>query len=283
MDIITKNEKEFDLNSDFFINFVDLKIDEEEHTHNFIEIVYTLSGKGIHFIDGKEYKVNSGDVLIINYHSKHIVKPSDNLKYFDVMFKPEFVSKTLRGTEDIFLLLKLNDFVDLSSLIIKDNVLLHFEDGNRSKIEFLINWIRDEQQSFAPSGELIMHSALSMLLSLIFRKMAQNQNIKLSVNEYLLDYFKKNCCNHLLINEVASKCGYSKEHFSRIFKKYTGISPVSYLMDCRINMAKEMLVKTDKCIEGIMYECGFSNRTAFFKKFQNVVGCTPLRYRKNQK
>ena len=59
-------------------------------------------------------------------------------------------------------------------------------------MEFLINWIRDEQDSCAPGGSLVMHSALSMLLTMMFRKMAQNQNIKLSVNEYILDYFKKN-------------------------------------------------------------------------------------------
>ena len=283
MDIIKKNEKEFDLNIDFFINFVDLKIKEEEHTHNFIEIVYTLNGKGVHIIDGKEYRVKGGDILVINYHCKHEVIPGENLKYFDVMFKPEYISNTLKGTEDVFLLLRLNDFVDLSTDIIKSNLLMSFDENERIKMEFLINWIRDEQDSCAPGGSLVMHSALSMLLTMMFRKMAQNQNIKLSVNEYILDYFKKNCCNHLLIIEVASKCGYSTEHFSRIFKKYTGISPVSYLMDCRINVAKELLVKTDKSIESIMYECGFTNRTAFFKKFNEIVGCTPLQYRKNQK
>ena len=283
MDIIKKNEKEFDLNIDFFINFVDLKINEDEHTHNFIEIVYTLSGKGVHIIDGKEYRVKGGDVLVVNYHCKHEVIPGENLKYFDVMFKPEYISKTLKGTEDVFLLLRLNDFVDLSNEIIKSNLLLHYEGNERVKMEFLINWIRDEQDSYAPGGNLVMHSALSMLLSMIFRKMAQNQHIKLSVNEYLLDYFKNNCCNHLLINEVAGKCGYSTEHFSRIFKNYTGLSPVTYLMDCRLNVAKEMLIETEKPVENIMYECGFSNRTAFYKKFNEHYGCTPLQYRKNQK
>ena len=48
-------------------------------------------------------------------------------------------------------------------------------------------------------------------------------------------------------------------------------------------ISKELLVKTDKSIESIMYECGFTNRTAFYKKFYEHNGNTPLQYRKNQK
>jgi AraC-like DNA-binding protein len=54
-------------------------------------------------------------------------------------------------------------------------------------------------------------------------------------------------------------------------------------MDCRIKIAKKLLTDTDKSIESILYECGFTNRTAFFKKFYKIVGCTPLQFRKNQK
>ena len=283
MSIIKKNTSEFDLDSGFYVNFVNLKSVEAEHTHNFIEIVYTLGGRGIHRVDGCDYSVKSGDVLVINYHCRHTVTPVDNLRYFDVMVKPEYLSEALRGTEDLFLLLRLGDFCDLSSLIIKDNLLLHFEGEGQRRIEFLIDWIREEQNVSLPAGDMVMRSALSMLLGMIFRKMTQDQHLRFSVNDYLLKYFEDNCRNRLLINEVAAKCGYTGEHFSRLFKKYTGVSPVTYLTDCRIKAAMEMLTKTDKPIETVMLECGFSNRTAFFKKFAERVGCTPLQFRKNQK
>jgi len=44
MSIIKKNADQFDLENKFYINIVDLKKPEEEHTHNFVEIVYTLDG-----------------------------------------------------------------------------------------------------------------------------------------------------------------------------------------------------------------------------------------------
>ena len=283
MSIIKKNANEFDLINEFYINFVDLKKSEEEHTHNFIEIVYTLDGKGIHYVDGQEYRVKSGDVLVINYHRMHSIIPVENLRYVDIMLKPEYLSDTLSGTDDIFLLLRLSGFADVSNLVIKDNLLLHFEGEERKKIEFLIGWVREEQKRDAPSSDMILHSAISMILTVIFRKMTEDLTAKLSLDEYLLSYVERNCCNRLLIHELAEKCGYTPEHFSRIFKKYTGKSPVSYIMECRINRAKKLLLTTDKPIEIIIFECGFSNRTAFFKKFVELVGVTPMKFRKNQK
>ena len=283
MSIIKKNANEFDLANGFYINFVDLKKSEEEHTHNFIEIVYTLDGKGIHYVDGQEYRVKSGDVLVINYYRKHSITPVENLRYVDIMLKPEYLSDTLSGTDDVFLLLQLNGFADVSDLVIKDNLLLHFEGEERKKIEFLIEWVREEQKKCAPSSDMILHSAISIILTVIFRKMTEDLTSKPSLDEYLLAYVERNCCNRLSIHELAEKCGYTPEYFSRIFKKYTGKSPVSYIMECRINRAKKLLLTTDQPIETIIFECGFSNRTAFFKKFVELVGVTPMKFRKNQK
>lgn len=286
MSIIKKRSKdsfEFDLENEYYINFVDLKDTEEEHTHAFIELVYTIGGRGIHRVDGTEYHVKGGDMLIVHHNCRHTVVPVENLRYVDIMLKPEYVDAALKGTNDIFLLLRLHDFVELSDRVNKDNLLIHFDGEERQKVDTILEWTREEQSTPLPAGALILHSMLSMLLSLIFRKMAENQNFRFSINDDLLWFMERNCCNRISIQEIADKCGYSAEHFSRIFKKYTGVSPAEYVMMCRIKRAKELLVKNDKPIEALIEECGFSDRTAFFKKFHEHVGCTPLQFRKNQK
>ena len=284
MGIVKKKEAgEFDLDNDYFINRVELKKQEDVHTHKFIEMVYTLTGRGVHKIDDREYHVKGGDMLLVNYHCRHTVDPIENLSYVDIMLKPEYVNDTLKGTEDIFLLLHLSDFSDLSNRVIKDNILLHFEGSEKKRIEMLLEWTSEEQTARAPAGELIIYSALSMLLSIVFRKMTENQSARLSINDRLLAYIERNCGERLLINEIAAKCGYTVEHFSRIFKAYAGKTPVSYIKDCRMRKATAMLIETDKSIDTIISECGISNRTAFFKSFFEKFGATPLQYRKNQK
>lgn len=279
---LKKETREFILDTNYEINFVNLEKKEEEHTHQFIELVYTIKGRGIHKIDGKEYHVGTGDMLVINYHCRHEVIPIDNLYYVDVMLKPEYVNETLRGTEDLFLLLSLSDFSDLSNHIIKENIMITFDGEDKKKIEFLIDWTREEQKNAAAAGNLIMFSALSMMLSLVFRKMAQKQGARLALNDQLLFYIERNCASGLNIGKIASMCGYSSEHFSRAFRKYTGKSPMEYVSECRIKKAKLLLLETDKPIELIISECGFSNRTAFFKNFRKKENQTPLQFRKNQ-
>ena len=209
---------EFDINNEYYINYVDLEITEEEHTHKFIEFVYTLSGKGIHTVDGRDYHVKSGDMIVINHNRTHKVTPIEGFRYVDIMLKPEYVDSTLVGTNDLFLLLTLNDFSDLSSSVIKDNLLMHFDGEEKRKIEFLIEWTGKEQSANAPASGLILHSALSMLLCLIFRKMTENQSERFKINEHLLDFIRKNCSERLSIKEIALKCGYTPEHFSVIEK-----------------------------------------------------------------
>ena len=280
---LKKETAEWVLDKDYEINFVSRSNSENNHTHRFIELVYTLKGKGQHKINGKEYFVERGDMLIINYRDKHSIDPIENLCYVDIMLKPEFINKALVGTEDLFLILQLSDFSDLSPAVIRENVAIHFDGDERKKVEFLLDWTREEQERSPAASGLVQYSALNLLLCLIFRKMTENPSIHLSINNFLLSYIQSNCQNKLFINEMASMCGYTSEHFSRIFKKFTGKSPKAYVLECKLNKARELLANTDKSVEMILEECGFSDRTAFFKSFSLHVGTTPLKYRKNQK
>ena len=180
-------------------------------------------------------------------------------------------------------LLSLEDFSELSNSVNHENLLIHFDDEERKKVEFIINLTKEEQKLHQPGGEGMLHFALSMLLITVFRKMSENQGSRFTINEKLLSFMERNCCTDISIAEIATKCGYTPEHFSRIFKKYTGKTPVAYLNSCRINKAKDLLLRSERSVDFVMYECGFTNRTAFFKKFYEQVGCTPLQFRKNQK
>lgn len=280
--ILKTNTSEWILDSQYELNRVHLLQTEKCHTHQFIEIVYTYQGRGRHRIDDREYPVGHGDLLLINYRSQHTVEPIENLEYVDIMLKPEYVNETLRGTENAFLLLKLHDFSEFDKNIMNENILLHFDGDDRKKLETLIEWTEEEQRTKTIGGELIQHSMLNLLLSMIFRKMAQSKADRFCVNEALLAYIDQNCSDPLRLDELAAKCFYTPEHFSRTFKKYTGLTLKEYIFERRIQKAKRLLERTDMPIERIISECGFSNRTAFFKKFSQIVGCTPLQYRKNQ-
>lgn len=283
MSIIHNSESgKFMIDCDYQINRVNLEITETEHTHDFVELVYTVSGKGIHTIDDSEFHVKRGDMLVINYNCTHSVRPLENLSYIDIMLKPEYFETSLCGADDIFLLFGLRDFSDFADTVIRDNILLHFDKDELQRTEMLLEWTMDEQDDSRAASGLVLKSALSMILSLVFRKMTQNQNMHPSVNDALLLYIRRNCGEKISVKELASACGYSMEHFSRLFKNYTGKTPTEFITACRLENARKLLLSTDKKTEEIITECGFSDRTAFFRKFSKEFGISPLQYRKYQ-
>ena len=281
--VLDKGTSEWVLNGEYEINRICLNVPEACHTHRFIEIVYTYHGRGRHVIDDREYFVGHGDLLLIDYHSRHTVYPIEDLRYVDIMLKPEFLSEDLRGSEDAYALLKLEGFAELDRDAMTGNLPLRFDGEDRKKLETLIEWTEQEQRQGAAGATLVRHAALNLLLSMIFRKMAEAPRADLCIDDELLAYMERNCAERLRIDELAAKCFYTPAYFCRAFKRYTGRTPKDYIAVCRIKRAQQLLRQTDMPVEEIISECGFSNRTAFFQRFASVVGCSPLQYRRGQK
>ena len=72
-------------------------------------------------------------------------------------------------------------------------------------------------------------------------------------------------------------------HFSRLFKEATGLAPYQFVMKCRVERAKELILHRELNIAEIALKVGFnsqSNLTQYFKRF---TGVTPKQYTINIK
>lgn len=85
--------------------------------------------------------------------------------------------------------------------------------------------------------------------------------------------------SRLMVAEVAKSCSLSRSHFSRAFKKATGVSPQEWALACRIDKAKGLLVQTDLSVAYVALECGFSDQSHFCRTFARLAGHTPRRWR----
>lgn len=78
-----------------------------------------------------------------------------------------------------------------------------------------------------------------------------------------------------LIRDIPS----SRRNIVRRFKQITGITPIEYLQQTRIEAAKKLLVKTSQQMSEIIFNSGYSDPKAFRKVFKKSVGMTPTQYR----
>ena len=79
---------------------------------------------------------------------------------------------------------------------------------------------------------------------------------------------------------AAKKAGYSKFHFSRLFKKTTGVSPWTYALGLKIDRAKEMLMNSDVSVKEVSLSVGINDPNYFSRLFAKHAGMPPGRYRK---
>jgi len=251
----------------------------EPHTHDFIELSYMKKGHCVHIIDGCEYVVGRGDMIFVNYNSVHEIPKGDSAEYINILIKPEFIDRSLKGSENAFSVLALSGFEDFADTVQRGHMVVNFSGRERENLEHLLEIIDSELSENCGGVELSVRSCINILLTALFRKMRLPMKECTGMNAQLTDYIRENCASTITLEEAAAKAGYNPSYFSRLFKKYTGSTFTAYLTDCRIGLAAQLLTETEKSVEEIMYESGFTDRTKFFKAFADKKGMTPLKYR----
>ncbi|MBQ4322933.1 MAG: helix-turn-helix transcriptional regulator [Clostridia bacterium] len=93
-------------------------------------------------------------------------------------------------------------------------------------------------------------------------------------------FIEENHMRPLTLEEMARTAGYSPHYFHKIFSSVMGMTPGEYLLSIRIKKAKEALIRTDKGLAQIAYDCGFASQSYFNFQFKKATGTTPGQYRK---
>jgi AraC family transcriptional regulator len=89
-----------------------------------------------------------------------------------------------------------------------------------------------------------------------------------------------NLAGAISLSEIAKTCGLSVGHFSRAFRKSTGLAPHAWLLQARVDTAKVMLRDRDASLSAIAHSCGFVDRSHFTRVFTRLVGLSPRAWSK---
>lgn len=97
----------------------------------------------------------------------------------------------------------------------------------------------------------------------------------------ILAYIRRNINQNIRIETLADIVCISKDHFIRLFKKETGITPVQYINQKKIEKAQLLLVTEDMPIKEIAFLLSYEDHSYFNRLFKKVTGVSPQEYRKN--
>lgn len=102
-----------------------------------------------------------------------------------------------------------------------------------------------------------------------------SQNTITGITERTKSYILSNLGNDLSLTAIGQEIGFNPIYLSRVFKQTEGISIREYIENCRMNMAKRMIVNSRMKIYEIAEKCGYQNTAYFIKIFKAHFGMTP--------
>ncbi len=98
------------------------------------------------------------------------------------------------------------------------------------------------------------------------------------------EYITQNIGDYTLTVETVSKeIGISPEYFRKIFSDVFGCSPRKFIIDLRMEKAKELILLKEFTIGEISKMCGYDSESYFSSEFKRIVGCTPSEYGKSKR
>ncbi len=95
-------------------------------------------------------------------------------------------------------------------------------------------------------------------------------------------YVREHIYSHISVQELADLCGYSLEHYSRLFKKECGFSANEFIYSCKLHESQHLLRSTGLSLSQIANMLAFSSQSHFQRRFKEKFHMTPLEYRNRQ-
>lgn len=107
----------------------------------------------------------------------------------------------------------------------------------------------------------------------------EDRELILRVTDLIISNMNNGKLNMTFLSE---ECSISQMQLYRKAKELLHMTPVEYIKTLRMERAEDLLKSTSMSVQEVMYECGFSSKSYFFKEFATKFGCTPGEYRKKR-
>lgn len=244
------------------------------HRHPEIEIFVCLEGTCTLQINKLCRELKAGDLLLIGSMNAHEFPETQKTHCLSVAIE---VGPVFLGSY----------FEPLAKLAAK-NPVLHLAEQENAPLYALIRQLNGIKKSTDPTAELEGRGLLYQLCAKLLRSFdasdaeAESDSDLRAVErvDRALELIYEQYASDVTVEQAAALCGYSKSNFCRVFRKITGQTFHQALNRHRIQTACVLLKETDRAIEKIAAETGFSDVKAFCRVFKAQKGVSAGQFRR---
>lgn len=246
----------------------------EVHDHSAVEILLTLEGMVTYTLEDTVYQVRKGEVLIIPPDTPHSLAMEEGSSRYLFLFEPDAIM----------------NMRDIKSMAMYFHKPFHLRDGSEAhvRIRELLLRVRDAYEKRELMWNTVCYSSILRIYATLGQRYLSGirprgsdnmRNMDSEVITAVMTYINNHYREELSLEDVAKFAGFSRYYFSRSFKRQTGYSFKDYLCQKRLQVAMDLLIRTNRSMRDVAIESGFGSVATFNRVFREKKGCTPTQYR----
>lgn len=247
------------------------------HNHPYFEIFFFVSGHTKIMVEGLDFQLKKGDVLIyppgVMHRNIHLDAEVPYERFY-LYATRDFLNSVSTRECDIP--------ETLEKMTQGGHYCFHVGEEQLDRLISLVDQVIDGSERQSPSERLINRYQFSVLLLQVVNMMTSLNVVPQSDHSKhmsdLIRYINLHATEPLSLDDLAGTFHLNKYYLLREFKNYTGISVHQYLIIRRILAAQELIRHGSKPREA-SFQCGFVDYSSFYRAFKARVGISPEQYR----
>ncbi len=247
----------------------------ERHSHRYAELMIVLEGQAIDLIDGQEYHIQAGDVYVLYPGMLHEQREARGYRYAIFKFDREaFLAEAndLRGLSGFHLLFSMKSGSALRAIA---------DDTTLAAVEPLARLMEAEMKNASRESEALIKNLFMATVSILCRSCRPSLPSLRAYRQVIaqaLGHMETHYAEAVSLDDLAKIAGYSRRHFTRLFRENMCCSAMEYLTELRLNAACRLL-KQNEPLTAVAEACGFSDAAALCHAFRRRFGTTPKTFR----
>lgn len=258
------------------------------HGHEFIEVNVVLRGRGRHYMQDASFATTAGDVFVIPPRVRHGYVQEQTLDVYHLLLHPQFIrahQTELRTLPGYLLFFSVEPFYRAET---RFRYGLKLKPGPHHRVVALLDMIRQEVVEAKSPQDQVAEPLTLGLIALLCRFYADQHTVTKRDGGFhpnthamrsVIELVAARYGEKLNLDDLARAARVQKNYFCRIFHRITGLTPMKYVTQYRLNVARRLLRESSLTITQIAYETGFCDAAHFSRQFTRSFGHPPSRLR----
>ncbi len=246
----------------------------EYHYHDFHKLLWFISGNVEYHIEGKAYKLEPHDILLINSGQIHkpFIGTDEPYERYVFYISKEFLEEHSEEESSLDLCFQM--------AYKEEGSVVRLSPSDSGLLFETVRLLEQAEKEQAYASEMYRRILfLKLLIELnrccvrscdVFHKMARYDKKIVEMIHYINDHLKED----LSIESISSHFYLSKYHMMRKFKEETGYSMHQYIVEKRILAARNMILSGTPATTACM-ECGFKDYSTFSRAYRKLLNRIP--------